>query len=111
MACHVKKGDTVQIISGDHKGATGKVLHVYPEEGKVVVQGQNIAKKHVRPSRRNPQGGRIGVEQPLHISNVQPVNPKTSKGTRVRFEKGKSGGKKRVATDGSEIGVVAKPKA
>jgi large subunit ribosomal protein L24 len=111
MACHVKKGDTVQIISGDHKGATGKVLHVYPEEGKVVVQGQNIAKKHVRPSRRNPQGGRIGVEQPIHISNVLPVNPKTSKGTRVRFQAGKSDSKKRVATDGSEIGVVAKPKA
>ncbi len=111
MACHVKKGDTVQIISGDHKGATGKVLHVYPVEGKVVVQGQNIAKKHVRPSRRNPQGGRIGVEQPIHISNVLPVNPKTSKGTRVRFKAGKGGSKKRVAIDGSEIGVVAKPKA
>jgi large subunit ribosomal protein L24 len=110
MACHVKKGDTVQIISGDHKGATGRVLHVYPEEGKVVVQGQNIAKKHVRPSRRNPQGGRIGVEQPVHISNVLPVNPKTSKGTRVRFQAAKSGGKKRVAMDGSEIGVVVKPK-
>ena len=111
MALHVKKGDTVQIISGDHKGATGRVLHVYPEEGKVVVQGQNIAKKHVRPSRRNPQGGRIGVEQPIHISNVLPVNPKTSKGTRVRFAAGKNGGKKRVATDGNEIGVVSKPKA
>jgi large subunit ribosomal protein L24 len=111
MALHVKKGDTVQIISGDHKGATGRVLHVYPEEGKVVVQGQNIAKKHVRPSRRNPQGGRIGVEQPIHISNVLPVNPKTTKGTRVRYQEGKGGTKKRVAIDGSEIGVVRKAKA
>ena len=111
MALHVKKGDTVQIISGDHKGATGRVLHVYPEEGKVVVQGQNIAKKHVRPSRRNPQGGRVGIEQPIHISNVLPVNPKTSKGTRVRYQAGKGGAKKRVAADGSEIGTVRKPKA
>jgi large subunit ribosomal protein L24 len=106
MGLHVKKGDLVQIISGDHKGATGRVLHVYPEDQSVIVQGQNIAKKHVRPSRRNPQGGRIGVEQPLHISNVLPVNPKTSKGTRVRHPQDAHGGKKRVATDGTELGTI-----
>jgi large subunit ribosomal protein L24 len=108
MALHVKKGDMVQIIAGDHKGATGRVLHVYPHDRTVVVQGQNIAKKHVRPSRRNPQGGRIGIEQPIHISNVLPVNPKTSKGTRVRYQQGANGGKKRVAVDGTEIGIVRK---
>ncbi|HON91450.1 MAG TPA: 50S ribosomal protein L24 [Sedimentisphaerales bacterium] len=107
---HVKKGDTVQIIAGDHKGNTGKVLHVYPDKNLVLVQGQNIAKKHVRPSRRNPQGGRISVEQPIHISNVLPVNPKTSKGTRVRYELTADGGKKRVATDGTELGVLRKAK-
>ncbi len=110
MALHVKKGDTVQIIAGDHKGNTGKVLHVYPDKNLVLVQGQNIAKKHVRPSRRNPQGGRISVEQPIHISNVLPVNPKTSKGTRVRYELTADGGKKRVATDGTELGVLRKAK-
>ena len=83
MAVHVKKGDTVEIIAGDHKGNTGRVLHVYPDDNMVLIQGQNLAKKHVRPSRRNPQGGRISVEQPIHISNVLPVNPKTSKGSRV----------------------------
>jgi len=77
MAVHVKRGDMVQIIAGDHKGSTGRVLHVYPDKQTVVVQGQNIAKRHVRPSRRNPQGGRVSVEQPLHISNVLPVNPKS----------------------------------
>ncbi|HSW01908.1 MAG TPA: 50S ribosomal protein L24 [Sedimentisphaerales bacterium] len=106
----MKKGDTVQIIAGDNKGNTGKVLHVYPEKNLVLVQGQNIAKKHVRPSRRNPQGGRISVEQPIHISNVLPVNPKTSKGTRVRYEATPSGGKKRVAADGTELGVIKKAK-
>ncbi len=110
MALHVKKGDMVQIIAGDHKGNTGKVLHVYPEKNLVLVQGQNIAKKHVRPSRRNPQGGRISVEQPIHISNVLPVNPKTSKGTRVRYEATSGGGKKRVAADGTELGVIKKAK-
>jgi large subunit ribosomal protein L24 len=110
MALHVKKGDLVQIITGDHKGATGRVLHVYPDKNTVVVQGQNIAKKHVRPSRRNPQGGRISVEQPIHISNVLPVNPKTSKGTRVRYVQGPDDGKKRVAADGTELGAVRRAK-
>jgi large subunit ribosomal protein L24 len=110
MALHIKKGDTVEIITGDHKGSTGKVLRVIREKNSVVVQGHNIAKKHVRPSRKNPQGGRINVEQPIHISNVLPVNPKSSKGTRVRFEVNKDGGKKRLASDGTEIGVVRKIK-
>ncbi|MFA5240057.1 MAG: 50S ribosomal protein L24 [Phycisphaerae bacterium] len=108
MALHIKKGDTVEIITGDHKGATGKVLRVIPDKNKVVVQGHNIAKKHVRPSRKSPQGGRIDVEQPIHISNVLPVNPKNSKGSRVRYKTGTDGSKKRVATDGSEIGIIKK---
>jgi large subunit ribosomal protein L24 len=108
MALHVKKGDMVQIISGDHKGATGRVLRVDPEDGTVTIQGQNIAKKHVRPSRRNPHGGRIGVEQPIHISNVLPVNPKTAKGTRVRYPVAADGSKKRVAADGTELGTIKK---
>ena len=111
MGFHVKKGDTVEIITGDHKGATGRVLRVIPEKNKVVVQGHNIAKKHVRPSRRNPQGGRINIKQPIDISNVLPVNPKSSRGTRVRYETGRDGSKKRVATDGSEIGVVRRVKS
>ncbi len=110
MSLHVKKGDTVEIISGDHKGATGKVLHVFPKEHRVVVQGHNLVKKHVRPSRKNPQGGRINVEQPIHISNVLPVSPKTSKGSRVHYQIDEQGGKRRVTSDGSEIGVVKKAK-
>ena len=110
MALHVKKGDMVEIISGDHKGAVGRVLRGIPEKNKVVVQGHNIVKKHVRPSRRNPQGGRINVEQPIHISNVLPVNPKSSRGSRVRYQVNTDGSKKRIAADGSEIGVVRKVK-
>jgi len=110
MAVHVKKGDTVEIIAGDHKGNTGKVLHVYPDDHMVLIQGQNLAKKHVRPSRRNPQGGRISVERPIHISNVLPVNPKTSKGSRVRYLVAPDGSKKRVTADGTEIGVIKKAK-
>ena len=110
MALHVRKGDTVEIIAGDHKGAVGKVLRVLADKKKVVVQGHNLAKKHVRPSRRNPQGGRINVEQPIHISNILPVNPKTSKGSRTRYQTGKDGSKKRIVTDGTEIGIVRRAK-
>ena len=110
MALHIKKGDMVEIISGDHKGATGRVLRVIPEKNSVVVQGHNIAKKHVRPSRKNPQGGRINIEQPIHISNVLPINPKSSRGSRVHISQQEDGSKKRVAIDGTEIGIIRKAK-
>jgi large subunit ribosomal protein L24 len=110
MALHVKRGDLVEIITGDQKGATGRVLSVDPIKQTVIVQGHNLAKKHVRPSRRNPQGGRISVEQPIHVSNVLPVNPKTNKGSRVHYRVESDGVKKRVAADGTEIGTVVKPK-
>ena len=100
MALHVKKGDTVEIIAGDDKGRRGKILSVNPVTGKVVVEGMNRSYRHVRPSRRNPQGGRLHIEQPINISNVLPVNPKTNKPTRVRFVTDENGEKKRVALDG-----------
>jgi large subunit ribosomal protein L24 len=109
MALHVKKGDMVQIISGDHKGATGKVLRVLCDDEMVVVQGHNLAKKHVRPSQKNPQGGRINIEQPLHISKVLPVSPKSNKGSRVRCEM-KKDGKHRVTVDGADLGLVTRKK-
>lgn len=108
MARHVKKGDTVEIMAGVNKGATGRVMRVIPDKNRVLVEGVNLAYKHVRPSQKNPQGGRIRVERPIHISNVQPVNPKSSKGSRIRFESDAKGVKKRVAVDGTEIGVVTK---
>ena len=110
MARHIKKGDLVEVICGDDKGVTGKVMRVLPDKGRVLVEGVNLVHKHVRPSQRNPQGGRIRVERPIHISNVLPVNPKTSRGTRVRFATDAKGIKKRIAADGSEIDVVVKAK-
>lgn len=108
MARHIKKGDTVVVIAGDSKGATGKVMRVMPDKNRVLVEGVNLAYKHVRPSQKNPQGGRIRVERPIHISNVLPVNPKGSKGTRVRFVMDEKGNKQRVAADGTEIGIVTR---
>jgi len=100
----------VEIIAGDHRGSTGRVMRVMPDKQRVLVEGMNLAYKHVRPSQRNPQGGRIRVERPIHISNVQPVSSKSSGGTRVRFQTDSKGVKKKLAADGSEIAVVQKAK-
>lgn len=113
MACHVRKNEIVEVISGDHRGARGKVLRVDQVRGLVVVEGVNVVFRHVRPSRRNPQGGRVEKEAPIHISNVLPLDAKTQRGTRVHFAVqtdagGRITGKQRVATSGSILGSVSK---
>ena len=108
MARHIKKGDMVEIVAGEAKGSTGRILRVIPRKNSVVIEGLNRRYKHVRPSQKHPQGGRIQVEQPIHMSNVLPVSTKTSKGTRVRFETDGKGLKNRVSVDGTEIGIVVK---
>ncbi|MCD6394616.1 MAG: 50S ribosomal protein L24 [Planctomycetes bacterium] len=110
MASHIRKGETVEIIAGDHKGSTGRVMKVMPDKQRVLVEGLNLAYKHVRPSQQNPQGGRIRIERPIHISNVLPVSPKSSLGTRVRFTTDAKGVKKKVAAGGGDIAVIRKAK-
>ena len=97
MAARIKKGDTVQVISGKDKGKTGTVLKYIPEEDKVVVQGINLVTKHQRPTQRSPEGSRFQKEAPMAASKVMPVDPTTGKGTRVRFETNADGKKVRVA--------------
>ena len=108
MATHVKKGDTVEVITGDDRGSRGKVLSVDPVKGKIVVEGMNRVYKHVRPSRRSPQGGRLQIERPIDISNVMVINSKTNRPTRVRFVENADGSKKRMATDGTELDIIRK---
>ncbi len=86
MALHIKKDDIVEVISGSRKGLRGKVLRVLPSRSLVIVEGVNMVKRHVRPSRRNPQGGRMEKEAPIHISNVLPVDPRIDGSSRVHFE-------------------------
>ncbi|ECP8809992.1 50S ribosomal protein L24 [Campylobacter jejuni] len=69
----IKKGDSVKVITGDDKGKTGKVLAVYPKTLKVVVEGCKIAKKAIKPSEKNPNGGFVNKEMPMDISNVAKV--------------------------------------
>jgi len=109
MARHVKKGDTVMVIAGDDRGRTGEVLRVDIKGDKVVVQGVNVVYRHLRPSRRNPQGGRIRKEMPIHISNVLPVDPKTGRPTRVGVRQAADGSKERYARgSGEALGTVRK---
>ncbi|GIV40346.1 MAG: 50S ribosomal protein L24 [Thermonema sp.] len=89
---NIKTGDRVKVIAGDERGKTGVVKKVLRKEQRVIVEGLNIVKKHVKPSAQNPQGGIIEVEAPIHISNVMLIDPKTGEPTRVgrrRDENGK----------------------
>ncbi len=80
---NVKKGDKVMVITGKDKGKTGIVLAAFPKKDRVLVEGINIVKKHVKPSQINPQGGIISQEAPVHVSNVMLLDPKTNEPTRV----------------------------
>lgn len=95
MPRHVKKDDMVIVTAGNEKGATGKVLRVLTKDHRVVVQGVNVRAKHLKPTQRNPQGGIVRREMPIHISNVSPLVD--GKPSRVRFETKSDGSKVRVA--------------
>lgn len=101
-AAKIKKGDNVVVLSGKDKGKTGAVAQVLPKEGKVVVEGVNVATRHRKPSQANPQGGIERREAPMHISKVAVADPKSGKPTRVRFETSKDGTKVRVAVKSGE---------
>lgn len=116
MAWHIRKDDQVEVVAGDHKGERGKVLKVLPKKGLVLVQGVNMVFRHVRPSRRNPQGGRLQKEAPIHISNVVPYDEKAGRGTRVRYEvernaEGRVKAKYRVSVQGSRLSELTRDKA
>jgi large subunit ribosomal protein L24 len=102
MAAHIRKNDMVEVISGDHRGARGKILLVDPGRRKVVIEGVNLVFRHVRPTRRNPQGGRVQKEAAVHMSNVLPLDTAKGKGSRVRFETD-GGHKRRVTVGGSAL--------
>lgn len=115
MAARIRKDDMVIVISGDQKGATGKVLRVLKDDDRVVIEGVNMITKHIRKSQRYPQGARVKREAPLPMCKVQPIDPKTGKGTRVRFVEnrdasGKVISKQRVSTAGTVLSEVTREK-
>lgn len=86
MRLKIKKNDNVIVIAGNEKGKTGRVLKVFPKKQRVIVEGVNIVKRHTRPSQKNPQGGILKKEAPIHISNVMLIDPKTNERTRVGYK-------------------------
>ena len=80
---HIKKGDNVYVNSGEDRGKTGRVLQVFPAKGRAIVEGVNFMTKATKPTAKYPQGGLIKTEAPVHISNLNLVDPKSGKPTRV----------------------------
>jgi large subunit ribosomal protein L24 len=93
----IMKGDRVRVIRGNHRDAEGTVLRVLRDEDRVVVEGVNMRKKHSRPSQKNPDGGIITFEGPIHISNVMLIDPSSGEPSRVRARLEEDGTKERIA--------------
>jgi len=94
----VRKGDEVLVVAGNDKGKRGKVLKVFPNEDRIIVEGVRFVKRHTRPSPKVPQGGIVEREGKIHVSNVMVIDPKTDKPTRIghKFVEGDAGRTRRV---------------
>lgn len=92
---HVKKGDMVEVLSGNDKGKRGRILAAFPSKERVLIEGVNIRIKHQKPNQNYPKGGRIEKEMPIHVSNVLPIDPVQDKPTRVGRKQVESNGKLR----------------
>ena len=99
---HIKKNDTVVVLAGEDKGKTGNVLKVLVEKNRALVEGVNMVSKSTKPSAKNPQGGIVKQEAPIHISNLSLVDPKSGKATRVGIKVTEDGKKVRIAKKSGE---------
>lgn len=99
----IKKGDKVKVITGAYKGTIGEVTKAFPKEDKVIVEGVNMVKKHLRPAQQNPDGGIVEKEAKIHVSNVMLYDEKAKQASRVKYEM-KDGKKVRVyKKSGAEV--------
>lgn len=99
---HIKKGDTVYVNTGEDKGKTGRVLQVFIKDERAIVEGVNMVSKHTKPNAKNPQGGVEKKEAPVHISNLNPLDPKSGKATRIGRGKNTKGVSVRIAKKSGE---------
>ena len=100
---HIKKNDTVIVLTGEDKNKTGKVLKVLVDKNRAIVEGLNIVSKSTKPSAQNPQGGIVKKEASIHISNLSLIDPKSGKPTRVGIQKNEDGTKVRVSKRSGEV--------
>jgi len=87
----IRKGDTVRILLGKDRGKSAKVMTVFPQEGRIIVEGIQMAKKHIRPRKTGEKGQRVSIATPFDLSNAQLVCPSCKKGTRVGIVRGEEG--------------------
>ncbi len=99
---HIKKGDNVYVLVGEDRGKTGRVLQVLPKAGRAIVEGVNIVTKATKPTAQHPQGGLIKKEAPIHISNLNLVDPKTGKPTRIAIRRDADGKAIRISKKSKE---------
>ena len=108
----IHEGDMVRVIRGKDKGVSGKVIAVDHLKKMVTIEGVNRVYKHVRPSQKNPQGGRLNKEMPVHASTVMVLCPKTNEPTRIGYRFLDDGSKERFARkSGAALNIVSPPKA
>lgn len=100
---HVKKGDTVVVITGKDKGKKGKVLQAFPKKQRVIVEGVGMITKHQKPNQQMQQGGIVKKESPIHVSNVMLFDKKANQGVRVGYKILENGKKVRVSKKTGEI--------
>ncbi|MBX6375436.1 MAG: 50S ribosomal protein L24 [Acetobacteraceae bacterium] len=103
MAAKIRKGDRVQVLSGRDKGKRGEVITVMPSEGRALVRGVNMVKRHQKPRGLNQPGGIIEKEAPIHLSNLALIDPKSDRPTRVGFRVLEDGRKVRYAKSSGEV--------
>jgi len=103
MAAKIRKGDTVQVLTGRDKGKRGEVLAVMPTEGRALVRGVHMVKRHQRPVSMNQPGGITEKESPIQLSNLALLDPKSGKPTRVGFKLLEDGKKVRIARPSGEV--------
>lgn len=99
----VQRGDLVVVISGKYKGKQGRIKKVLVGDDKVIVEGVNVVKRHMRPTPMAPEGGILEKEAPIWSCKVMPVDPQTGKATRVRIKVDENGTKTRIAKSGAAI--------
>ena len=103
MAAKIKKGDKVVVLTGRDKGKSGEVRAVSPAEGRAIVEGVNLGKRHTKPSQQNPEGGILTKEAPIQLSNLAVADPKDGKPTRVGFKVLEDGRKVRFAKRSGDL--------
>jgi len=99
---HIKKGDIVYVNAGEDRGKQGRVLEVQPGKNRAIVEGLNMVSKSAKPSAKHPQGGIIKMEAPIHVSNLNPIDPKTGKPTRISRRKDENGYSVRISKKSGE---------